>query len=196
MKRGFLDYFGHYIFLMPEDEVILSEIMEVRNYNRKERLTDIGETEQYISFIVKGLIRKYFIRGKEQIVKNITKEGGLLSSSVSFFTGQPSVYIVEALEASTVVSISRANLEKLFASEERWERVGRMMMSDFLVQKEYSLIDMIRYSPRERFLRFIKEQPDLILRVPQKYLASYLDIKPETFSRLKHLAMARKMKTA
>ena len=61
------------------------------------------------------------------------------------------------------------------------------MMADFLLEKEYLLLDSIRYTPRERFLHFMKEQPDLLQRVPQKYLASYLDIKPETFSRLKHL---------
>ena len=90
-----------------------------------------------------------------------------------------------------MISISRINLEKLFESGDKWERLGRLMMTDFLIEKEYRLLDLIRYSPRERFLRFAKEQPDLMKRVPQKYLASYLDIKPETFSRLKHLAMAR-----
>ena len=99
----------------------------------------------------------------------------------------PSSYIVETIEPSIVVSISRDNLERLFESGDRWERAGRLMMADLLIEKEYWLLDTIRYSPRERFLRFIKEQPDLVERVPQKYLASYLHIKPETFSRLKHL---------
>ena len=196
MVRGFLEYLGQYAFLTEEDKILLSEIMEVRTFDRKVRITDIGEVEVYLNFVVKGLIRKYFLLGKEQVIKHIASEGNMLASSVSFFSGQPSQYIVETIEPSTVVSISHTNIEKLFESDNKWERIGRLMMTDFLVEKEYWLLDMIRYSPRERLLRFVKEHPDLMLRVPQKYLASYLDIKPETFSRLKHLALARKANIA
>ncbi len=196
MVRGFLEYLGQYAFLTEEDKILLSEIMEVRTFDRKVRITDIGEVEVYLNFVVKGLIRKYFLLGKEQVIKHIASEGNMLASSVSFFSGQPSQYIVETIEPSTVVSISHTNIEKLFESDNKWERIGRLMMTDFLVEKEYWLLDMIRYSPRERLLRFVKEDPDLMLRVPQKYLASYLDIKPETFSRLKHLALARKANIA
>jgi len=196
MVRGFLEYLGQYAFLTEEDKILLSEIMEVRTFDRKVRITDIGEVEVYLNFVVKGLIRKYFLLGKEQVIKHIASEGNMLASSVSFFSGQPSQYIVETIEPSTVVSISHTNIEKLFESDNKWERIGRLMMTDFLVEKEYWLLDMIRYSPRERLLRFVKEHPDLMLRVPQKYLASYLDIKPETFSRLKHLALARKASVA
>lgn len=187
MVKGFLEYMGRYIVLTSAEEEMLSEILEVRTYDKRVRLTDFGEVEQYLNFVVKGLIRKYFMRGKEQVIKSIAKEGSILASSVSYFSRIPSRYIVETIEPSVVVSISRDNLEKLFESGDRWERVGMKMMADFLIDKEYWLLDMIRFTPRERFLRFVKEQPDLVQRVPQKYLASYLHIKPETFSRLKHL---------
>ena len=193
MVRGFQEYLGQYAPLNEEDKVILSDIMEVRTFDRKVRITDVGKVEQYLNFVVKGLIRKYFLLGKEKVIKHIASEGNILASSVSFFSGQPSQYIVETIEPSTVISISHTNIEKLFESDNKWERMGRLMMTDFLVEKEYWLLDMIRYSPRERLLRFVKERPDLMHRVPQKYLASYLDIKPETFSRLKHLALARKV---
>lgn len=136
---------------------------------------------------MKGLVRKYFIKGKEQIVKHIGKEGTILSSSVSFFYKEPSKFVLETIEPTVLASISSDNLEKLYQSDNKWEKLGRLMMADFLIEKEYLLLDSIRFSPRERFLRFMKEQPDLLQRVPQKYLASYLEIKPETFSRLKHL---------
>lgn len=187
MVKGFLEYMGRYIDLTKDEEEKLSGMLEVRSYDKRVRLTDIGEVEHYLNFVVKGLIRKYFIRGKEQVTKHLATEGHLLASSVSFFTGQPSRYIVETVEPSIVVSLNRSDLEKLLDSGERWETAGMKMMADFLIEKEYWLLDMIRYTPRERFLQFIKEHPDLVQRVPQKYLASYLHIKPETFSRLKHL---------
>lgn len=192
MIRGFQEYLGRFVALTAEENDSLGELMEVRTFDRKARITDTGEIESYFNYIVKGLVRKYFYRGKEQVIKEIAKEGNLVSSSVSFLTGKPSKYIIETIEPSVLVSISRENLNHLFESGIKWERGGRLLMETLLLEKEYWLLDRTRYSPRERFLRFLREQPDLLQRVPQKYLASYLDIKPETFSRLKHLAQARR----
>jgi len=191
MISGFLEFMGRYIALTEDEKARLSEILEVRTYDKKAKLTDLGEVEQYLNFVVNGLIRKFFFNGKDQVIKHIAKERNIVASSVSYFSRLPSNYIVETIEPSVVVSISRDNLEKLFESGERWERAGRLMMADLLIEKEYWLLNMARYSPRERFLQFIKEQPDLVQRVPQKYLASYLHIKPETFSRLKHLVQIK-----
>ena len=62
----------------------------------------------------------------------------------------------------------------------------------FFLQVEYQILDNIRYTTKERFVNFMKQNPELVLRVPQKYLASYLEIQPETFSRLKHLMVKEK----
>jgi CRP-like cAMP-binding protein len=191
MKEGFLEYLGRFDELTNEEKELVSGLLEIRTYDKRARLTNDGEVEQYLSIVVKGLTRKFFIKDKEEVIKHIAKEGDIVSSYVSYFSRTPSNCIIEAIEPTTVVSISRDNLEKLFESGERWERIGRKMMAEFLIEKEYWLLDAIRYTPRERFLRFLKEEPDLLRRVPQKYLASYLDIKPETFSRLKQLLMKK-----
>lgn len=62
-----------------------------------------------------------------------------------------------------------------------------MLITHFFLQREMHILDNIRFSVRERFVKFVNENPTLIQRVPQIYLASYLNIKPETFSRMKHL---------
>ena len=187
MLAGFQDYFGRYIDLADEDIRLLSGLFEMRTYDKRVRIVEMGEVDQYLSYVTKGLLRKYFVRDKEEVITQIIKEGEIVVSSVSYFSGNPSRYIVETIEPTTVVSITFANLERLFSMGDKWEKMGRLMMADFLVQREYWLLDSINYSPRQRFFRFIKEQPELLKRVPQKWLASYLNIKPETFSRLKLL---------
>ena len=187
MLAGFKDYFGRYVDLADEDIRLLSELIEMRTYDKKVRIVEIGEVEQYLSFVVKGLLRKYFIRDKEEVVTQVFKEGDVVVSSVSYFSGTPSRYNIETIEPTTVLSLTYANMEKLFSTDPKWERMGRLVMADFLLQREHWLLDNINYTPRQRFFRFIKEEPDLLKRVPQKWLASYLNIKPETFSRLKLL---------
>lgn len=187
MAKNLEEYLNKYLPLTSGDLDFLSQFIETRSFDKKVKLIEVGEVDQYLNFVVKGLVRKYFVKGKEQIVKHIAKEGTILSSSVSFFYKEPSKFVLETIEPTVLASISNDNLEKLYQSDNKWEKLGRLMMADFLIEKEYLLLDSIRFSPRERFLRFMKEEPDLLQRVPQKYLASYLEIKPETFSRLKHL---------
>jgi CRP-like cAMP-binding protein len=115
-----------------------------------------------------------------------------MGSVISFLTGEPSRYVLETIEPVTAYSISKKDLDELFAMDKKWEKFGRKILTTFFLQVEYHNIDMIRYSTRERFINFMKEYPDLVLRVPQKYLASYLEIQPETFSRLKHLMVKEK----
>jgi len=92
---------------------------------------------------------------------------------------------VEALEPITVFSISRRQLEKLYENNVRIERLGRKIITHLVLQKEEWEHECIRMETRERFLHFVDNNADLLQRVPQKYLASYLNMKPETFSRLK-----------
>jgi CRP-like cAMP-binding protein len=180
-------YLSQFLVLSDEElEALMNEI-EVRSYDKKVRLTDIGDVEENLHFIVKGLARKYFYKGKEEVITQIAKEGELICSSVSFFSGNPSGYIVETIEPTTVYTLQKERLEHLYRQFPKLEKLSRLIITELFLQKEYWELDRIRYNTKERFLRFMSENPDLFQRVPQKYLASYLNIKPETFSRLKHL---------
>ena len=155
-------------------------------------MVGIGDVATNVYFVLKGITRRYFYRGKQEIITHLIKEGGLMGSVISFLTGEPSRYVLETIEPVTAYSISKRDIEELFESDKRWEKFGRKILTAFFIQIEYHNINMIRYSTRERFINFMKENPDLVLRVPQKYLASYLEIQPETFSRLKHLMVKEK----
>ena len=115
-----------------------------------------------------------------------------MGSVISFLTGEPSRYKLETIEPFTALSKSKHELESLYSSHKKWEKFGRKLLTSFFLQTEYHNLDNIRYSTKERFVNFMKQNPDLVLRVPQKYLASYLEIQPETFSRLKHLMVKEK----
>jgi len=179
-------YIGRFITLTPEELNVLTKVMEVRSYDKKVRLLEPGQTEDYLHFITKGLIRKFFYKGSQEVITQLAREGELICSSVSFFSGQPSAYAVETIEQSILLSLHKKELENLYAQYPKMESLGRLLITDLFLQKEYWELDRIRYDTKERFVRFVLDNTDLFRRVPQKYLASYLNIKPETFSRLKH----------
>jgi signal-transduction protein with cAMP-binding, CBS, and nucleotidyltransferase domain len=185
-------YIDQFIDLPVEELEALINSIEVRSVDKKVRLTDINETEKYLYFVIKGLARKFFYKGKEEIITQIAKEGELISSSVSYFSGLPSGYVIETIEPTTFYSLHHDRAEQLYSKYPKLERLSRLIITELFLQKEVWELERIRYSTKERFLRFMNDNPELFQRVPQKYLASYLNIKPETFSRLKHLLRTKK----
>lgn len=189
-------YIDQFIDLPAEELEALINSIEVRSVDKKVRLTDVNETEKYLYFVIKGLARKFFYKGKEEVITQIAKEGELISSSVSYFSGMPSGYVVETIEPTTFYSLHHDRAEQLYSRYPKLERLSRLIITELFLQKEVWELERIRFSTKERFLRFMTENPELFQRVPQKYLASYLNIKPETFSRLKHLLRTKKSSDA
>jgi CRP-like cAMP-binding protein len=184
-------YVSGYVALTKEEFAMVADRLVIRNFDKKQLLIKAGEVEEYLNFTVKGLTRMYFYKNKTEVITNIAKEGEIISSSSSFLSSTPSNYYVETLEPSTFLSISRQQLEQAYKESPSIERLGRLMTTHFVLQKEEWELECMRLDTKERFLRFVGNNPELLLRVPQKYLASYLNMKPETFSRLKHLLRNR-----
>lgn len=187
-SRAFLQYLQKFIELSEAEyrELLLPHI-EIRKFGKKEKLCKAGEVEDYFNFIITGLIRKFYLKGKEEINTQISYEGHIIHSQESFHSRQPSEYAVEAIEPSKVVSIRYDNLQRIFSHSQKMERLGRLVTTHTMVLKDRWQMQLVKHSPRERFIQFVTRNPALLQRVPQKYLASYLHIKPETFSRFKHL---------
>lgn len=185
MLESLRKYVSGYVALTDEEFRLLADKIIVRSFDRREQLLRIGEVEKYMNFVVQGLARMYFCKGKAELITNIAGEGELLSSSASFLSGTPSHYCIETLEPTTLLSITRDHLDEIYQQSVRIERLGRLLTTQFVMQKEEWEYECIRLDARERFTRFMERNPALVTRVPQKYLASYLNMKPETFSRLK-----------
>jgi CRP-like cAMP-binding protein len=191
MVNGLRNYISQFIDLSDEDFNAFLSFTEIRNFSKKQKIIKPGETENYLNLVIKGLVRKYFLKGKEEKVTYIAKENQLINSMGSFLAEAPSIYFVESIEDTTLLSITKQNLEKLYETSQMIERLSRLVLTSLLMQKEKQEYDQIRLTIRERFIRFMQDNPDLLQRVPQKHLASYLNIKPETFSRMKHLMQKR-----
>ena len=186
--RPFRDYLSKFVELTDaEFEQQLMPVIKVRRFGKKELLTKAGEVENNFNFIIKGLVRKYYKKGSHEINTQISTEGHLIVSQESFHSRLPSEYFIETIEPSTVVSITHDDLEKVYASSHKMERLARLLITYAMVLKDRWQIQLVKMTPRERFLNFVTRNPGLMQRVPQKFLASYLNIKPETFSRFKHL---------
>lgn len=187
----FFDYLRKFVNLSEEEfREYLYPIIKVRRFHKKSIVTEAGKVENYFNFIIKGLVRKYYKRHKDkhdEINTQISLENHIILSQESFHSRQPSEYTIETIEPATLVSIHFDDLERLYAQSHKMEHLGRMVVTYAMVIKDRWQMQQVKLTPRERFIDFVTKNPELLQRVPQKYLASYLNIKPETFSRFKHL---------
>ncbi len=180
-------YFNRYVELSRGEFDQVIPFFEIRSFAKKEKLVDIGELDTFINLVISGLIRKYLVVNKKDITTQLSREGQIINSEISFYRSTPSEFIIESIEPSRVISISYENLHKMFEILPQTERFARIVTTNMFIRKDNQYVDKLQKTTRERFLEFVNNHPDMLQRVPQKYLASYLNIKPETFSRLKHL---------
>ena len=190
MEAGypFLEYLQKFIPLTQkeyQEEII--PIVKIRSFEKRQRLLEAGVIEDNFNYILEGLVRKFYQKGTSQINTQISMEDQMILSQESFHSRQPSEYFIEAIEPTRVVSIRYDDLETLYSSSHRMERLGRLIVTYSMVIKDRWQLQLVKMTSRERFLNFVTRNPEMMQRVPQKFLATYLNIKPETFSRFKHL---------
>jgi CRP-like cAMP-binding protein len=187
-SRLFLNYLRKFVTLSDDEYVrCILPIAKIRRFGKREILVKAGEVENNFNFIIKGLVRKYYRKNDNEINTQISMEGHIILSQESFHSRTPSEYYVEAIEPSVFISIQYDDLEKLYTQSKKMEHLGRLVITHTMMIKDRWQMQMIKMTPRERFLNFVMKNAELLQRVPQKYLASYLNIKPETFSRFKHM---------
>jgi CRP-like cAMP-binding protein len=186
------DFVSKYVALNNDEIAKIAEAMVVREFCKKGQISRAGETEAYLNFVATGLTRKYFRCGKEEKITHIAKEGEFTTCYESYITGRPSAYEIEAIEPSILISISKQKMEDLYLLVPKVERLGRLVLTEQFIFNEHWEYDRVRLNSQERFINFIHDNSELFQRVPQKFLASYLNIQPETFSRMKHLLKVAK----
>lgn len=178
---------------VPLEKVNLCSLhYEVKKIPKNQFILQYGEVCRHIYFVEKGLLKMYSIdkNGKEHIIQ-FAPESWLISDRSSLYFNEKSIYYIEAVEDSEVLLLHPDFISKLVG-----EFPNSLEKSDILVQKHIkSLQDRINSllgeTAEERYMKFIKMYPDLLLRVPQWMIASYLGITPESLSRVRK-ELARK----
>lgn len=169
----------------PALEAALAAVLQREEWPARHQLLRPGQVAHKLYFVEEGLVRGYALHAGQEISSWFMCEGDFVISIVSFFTRQPSTEYLELLEASVVYSISYAQLNELYRTFPEFNYVGRVLTERYYVQSEQRAYQLRTLSARERYAQLVQGSPQLVQRVPLKYLASHLGIAPETLSRLR-----------
>ena len=180
--KKYLQQFPH--FTPSSYEIALPYLVE-KNIKAGDFLLQHGKICNQIAFIEKGLFRLFYLNDGKEITTCFCKENTITCSYQSLLTRQPSDMAIQAIEDSKVICFSHEALQKLYEKDLFWQQVGRLAAeNEFITAECYSrfLNDL---SAKERYLQILETDPELLQRVPLNYLASYLQITPETLSRIR-----------
>jgi len=155
-------------------------------FKKHELLVRAGTISKHSFFVEQGLLRYYSIddKGREHIL-HFAPEGWLVSDRESFFFKKPSNYYIEALEDSIVVLLEPYFFSQIVSDSQKITHLNELLLQKHILQLQKRITQLLSASAEERYLNFMKIYPDIVMRVPQWMVASYLGIAPESLSRVR-----------
>jgi CRP-like cAMP-binding protein len=176
-----------YIQLKDEEFSIFASRLMPRLVKPKQPVLQQGMVCQQSIFVLKGIVRGYSSdkNGVEHVL-SFAPEGWWIADMYSLISGLPSTLNLECLEDSSLLFLQKDEQEQLYEQVPKFERYFRILIENSLVSTQQRVLDNLSLSAEERFEKFCKNFPQLIHRVPQKHLASYIEVTPEFFSKMKN----------
>jgi CRP-like cAMP-binding protein len=171
--------------LADEMKERLIAITTIREYPKKHMLLQEGQVADYAYFVVKGLARAYYINDGKEITTRFMDEGFIITSWLSFYSRKPGYEFIETLEDSVLARMHFKDLEKIYADVLEFNIIGRKLAEHFFFLAEQRTQMLRKHTAEEKYKFFLEQHPDLLQRIPLKYIATYLGMNEETLSRVR-----------
>lgn len=184
MKNTLFDFISKYISLTEDEKNAILSLDLFRSVKKGTTLLKEGQKSQDSYFVLKGCIRIYYIiDGEEKTTAFYTEMDSLTPHCV--INKAPSDYFISCVEDS-ILTVSNSDMEaEMNRKFPKFETMCRILAEELLAKQQIDFDEFKTSSPEQRYLNLIQKRPDLIQRVPQHQLASYLGIKPQSLSRLR-----------
>ena len=171
---------------MTHDELdILESIIEPRKYAKGEMILKEGEVCQHIYHLHKGLVRQFYYKNGKELTEHLAVDNSIVMCIESLFREEPSHLQMQALEPTTMFLLPKQRLEEVALHCVNIQILFRKILEESLMLSQVKA-DMLRFeTAQDRYLNFRKLQPQVILRSPLIYVANYLQMTPETLSRVR-----------
>jgi CRP-like cAMP-binding protein len=191
MKDILFNFISKYISLTEEEKNAITSLDLFRTAKKGTALLSQGQKSKDSYFVLQGCIRIYYIiDGEEKTTAFYTETESLTPHCVINKT--PSEYFISCVEDS-ILLVSNADMSLEVNSKfPKFEIMCRLLSEELLAKQQMDFDEFKTSSPEQRYLNLVQKRPDLIQRVPQHQLASYLGIKPQSLSRLRARILEKK----
>ncbi len=174
-----------YSTMTHEELDTLESILVPRKYAKGEMILNEGQVCRDICYIEKGLVRQYYYKKGKELTEHLGVDGEIFMCIESLFREEPTQLMVEALEPTLCDFVPTAKLEQVALHCVNIQILYRKILEESLIISQVHA-DLVRFERAEnRYLRLCKQSPQVVLRAPLVYIASYLQMTPETLSRVR-----------
>jgi len=167
--------------LLSELETQWTDTIELK---RNEFLVQKNMVHTHLYLVQEGSLRVFIEDEDEEHTIRFGYQGSLITALDSFLTEKPTSFYIQAIKKCHLKVISKKHYLEVINAKEEYKKLWNDLLQDFVHQQIEREIDLITYSPKKRFERVFKRSPQLFQEIPQKYIASYLRMTPETLSRI------------
>lgn len=167
----------------------LAEILTCKKYKKGERILDEGDVCRSMLYIEKGLTRQFYFKYDKDLTEHIAYEGGVVICLESYLKEEPTRLMIETLEPTVVWEIPKDRLEILAQEDASIGAWYRRIFELSLIESQVKA-DTLRFEPaHERYNKLLQLHPEILKRAPLVYIASLLQMTPETLSRVRSASL-------
>lgn len=183
--KRLVDFFPQ-VLSTPEFEKHFRNLWETKVFKQYDLITEAGCIENYFYFVLEGVQAIYVLNEKgEKVVLGFSYTGSPSGVFDSFSTRKPATLFLEALKPSKLLAMSSSKYQELFEVQPNFHEWGHEFFKNVLIGRLSREVELLTLNAKERYINFMQRCPEELKIIPQKYLASYLNMTPETFSRLR-----------
>ncbi len=174
-----------FIDLNPKEEEAFIKILEIKHFKKKQLLLESGNLCDKILFINKGCVRSFFVVDGVENTFQFFFDNSWYTDYESFLKNEPTLVNLQALEDCEVVEFKKSDLYKIYEQYPIFEKLGRIMAERAYLSATKLYRMFYNEEPEERYLNLLEQHPEIVERIPQHYIASYLGLQPQSLSRIR-----------
>lgn len=186
MHKFLLDTIRQIINVDKEAEEFITTSFKELKIKKGDHFLKEGEPNLLLGFIVNGLVRIYITKeGDEQSSIDFSKEGEFITVYESFLQKGISTQGIQAIEDTTLLVINNNDLQDFYKNIPNGDKLGRLVIEKRFIELAKQLHSIYLHNSEQRYLHFVKMYPDLLQRIPQYYISSFVGVKPQSLSRIR-----------
>ncbi|MFC3199544.1 Crp/Fnr family transcriptional regulator [Parapedobacter deserti] len=185
MLAQLFKYTDRFVNFSSADKELLAAALSFRKVDAKSELVSYDKRTDNLFFLLKGCVRKYYVKDGEQLTIYLMTEGNFIGAFESFITGMRSKEAIETLEPAELLVLNKNDLDRLYETIPSMNEFVRKILEQTLIQFHQALASFVLDKPEERYINLLSQNPELFQRVPQHMLATYLGITATSLSRIR-----------
>ena len=185
MKEKLIDYFSKFRILSKEEQGIITKDMKIGIFKKGTILLKEGQKPLDNYFVLKGCVRQFTIKNGEERITNFYTEEDWILPAIGQPNSQLSTYFLACVEDSALVIGNENEGNELMRTNQKFQELSQMILEKEIMKQQQQFVAYQNSTPEERYINLQKTRADLIGRIPQYQLSSYIGVKPESLSRIR-----------